>query len=175
VGYLFTGFASGIFEIVYENKVDLNDGSLNTFIGQLKNSTALLGMLHAAYGLGCAISPIVSTRMVAAGLGWNSYYYVLLGWATTNTIIIWITYHPKFMKEEEEVETTELTVTDLSVTAGDAPALTTSSPPEKSPLRIAFTSRFCWLAALFLVLYLGMEISTGGWVVSFMIQVRPQS
>lgn len=131
-------------------------------------------MLHAAYGLGCAISPIASTRMVAAGLGWNSYYYVLLGWAATNTLIIWITYHPKFMEEKEEAEATELAVADLSVTAADALPVTTSSPPEKSPLRIVFTSRFCWLAALFLVLYLGMEISTGGWVVSFMIQVEPQ-
>ena len=44
----------------------------------------------------------------------------------------------------------------------------------KGPLQIVLTNRFCWLVSLYIVLYLGLEISTGGWVVEFMIQVTPQ-
>jgi fucose permease len=142
---------------------------LNAFIGQLKDSTALLGFSHAFYGLGCAISPIVATRMVEAGLGWNSYYYVLLGWSILNTITITTTYHPKFMKTKNgDDEITELPTT--MATADSSGAL--ESPVRvRGPLLIVVTNRFCWLVALYLVLYLGLEISTGGWVVEFMIQV----
>jgi fucose permease len=147
---------------------------LNTYIGQLKNSTALLGMLHSFYGLGCAISPIVATKMVAAGLGWNSYYYVLLGWAVTNTIIIGVTYHPNFMKSKEEHQETaspteEVKIEEVIISTPIEPTL------QRGPLKVVITNRFCWLVALYLVLYLGLEISTGGWVVEFMIQVMPIS
>jgi fucose permease len=158
-----------------------SDFRLNTFIGQLKDSTAWLGALHAFYGLGCAISPIVATRMVAAGLGWNTYYYVLLGWSILNSLMIGITYNPKFMPPRlEDAELAELPAQDVSVemespksgeethTAG---AVEPPPPKPKSPFHIVVTNRFCWLIALYLVLYLGLEISTGGWVVEFMIQV----
>lgn len=136
----------------------------------------LLGILHACYGLGCAISPIVSTRMVAAGLGWNSYYYVLLGWAACNTLSLAITYHPNFMKPKPEGEEiielpNQSETTKASPHIADSPSL---APVQlRGPLHIVVTNRFCWLVALYLVLYLGLEISTGGWVVSFMIQVSP--
>jgi len=188
--------------------------SLNTFVGQLKSSTALLGVLHAFYGLGCAISPIVATKMVEAGLGWNSYYYVLLGWAILNTLSLGITYHPNFMRssgELEEVEMERNQGTEISSTSAnkninangcqgrisgnrvsvdslakgrssrDVRDMTmgTTLPPgiqqkNKGPLQIVLTNRFCWLVSLYIVLYLGLEISTGGWVVEFMIQVTSQ-
>jgi hypothetical protein len=111
--------------------------------------------------------------MIAAGLGWNSYYYVLLGWAACNTLSLAITYHPNFMKPKPEDEETELP--SPSETAKSSPTIPDSPPliPVKlrGPLHIVVTNRFCWLVALYLVLYLGLEISTGGWVVSFMIQV----
>lgn len=155
---------------------------MNTFVGQLEHATALLGVLHACYGLGCAISPIVATRMVAAGLGWNSYYYVLLGWAILNTIVLGITYHPKFMKEKErDVQMTEIaTIPEIKTNGTTTIAATTINDNvtptprrQKGPLQIVMTNRFCWLVALFLLLYLGLEISTGGWVVSYMIEVHP--
>jgi hypothetical protein len=188
--------------------VRLTYPSLNTFVGQLKSSTALLGVLHAFYGLGCAISPIVATKMVEAGLGWNSYYYVLLGWAVLNTLSLGITYHPKFMRSRDEdageieMEPSHGTVIpsstskdclppfssdrisvngvsgDFSKSTKDIKTGTTiASPPvqpkRKGPLQIVLTNRFCWLVSLYIVLYLGLEISTGGWVVEFMIQVNP--
>jgi fucose permease len=149
-------------------------------VGQLQHSTALLGILHAAYGLGCAISPIVATRMVESGLGWNSYYYVLLGWAVVNTITIAVTYHPNFMKQKvENEELTEVPATSRKNTANLNVVLSgqaeTIPLARRGPLMMVVTNRFCWLVALYLVLYLGLEISTGGWVVEFMIRVSLSS
>lgn len=110
--------------------------------------------------------------MVEAGLGWHSYYYVLLGWSVLNTIAIATTYHPKFMKPKtQDEELTELPTT-TDITPSDS---TETVIPIRGPLLIVVTNRFCWLVALYLVLYLGLEISTGGWVVEFMIQVPIQS
>jgi len=206
---------------------------LNTFVGQLQNSTALLGVLHSFYGLGCAISPIVATKMVEAGLGWNSYYYVLLGWGVVNTLSLGVTYHPGFMrgratvgeqgdmelegpgqgtsgvclsapggedglfgssscndgsspveedgmkiKDPEDGMKINAVPIDISkavkdITTIEGPGISPKKP--KGPLSIILTNRFCWLVALYLVLYLGLEISTGGWVVEFMIQVPPHT
>ena len=117
--------------------------------------------------------------MVAAGLGWNSYYYVLLGWAILNTIVLAVTYHPNFMKpKDEEVEMPEISAIPeiksngtTTITPSTVPSTPTAAPKRKGPLQIVVTNRFCWLVALFLLLYLGLEISTGGWVVSYMIEV----
>src|SRR5271170_2884067 len=97
-------------------------------------------MLHAAYGLGCAISPIVATRMVAAGLGWNSYYYVLLGWSIANTATIGITYHPKFMlpkpndQEMTDLPTIDTSTTPIKLDNHSATNSTTPRPRHRGPL-----------------------------------------
>ena len=151
---------------------------LNSYAGQLKNATPILGMLHACYGLGCAISPIAATRMLAEGYGWNSYYYVLLGCAVLNTISFGIVFHPKFMKEKAPLNSENLS--DFTITGPLAipkieteEGVSTGIFPKKKrgPLMFILSKPFCWMLATFMVLYLGLEISLGGWIVEFMIQV----
>ena len=117
--------------------------------------------------------------MVAAGLEWNYYYYVLLGLGCLNTVSLTIVFHPNFMREKKQVDAGELnsepkltespTVTKLPVVVDMLP----ERPREKkrSPLLFVLTNGFCWCSASFMVLYLGIEISQGGWIVEFMIQV----
>lgn len=33
-------------------------------------------------------------------------------------------------------------------------------------------ARVCWVAALFLLCYVGVEVALGGWIVNFMLRVR---
>ena len=116
--------------------------------------------------------------MLAAGLGWNSWYYVLLGMAVVNTTSLTITFHPKFLKEKKPVDVDEYNanpkIESVTVPARPIePQISTDIPPKKKrgPLMFVLTNPFCWFAASFMVLYLGLEISEGGWVVEFMIQV----
>jgi fucose permease len=62
---------------------------------------------------------------------------------------------------------------ELSSNLADTDSIATATTPTRTrgPLYIVLTNRLCWLLALYLVLYLGLEISTGGWLVEFMIQV----
>jgi fucose permease len=129
-------------------------------------------MCHACYGLGCTLSPIIATRMVARGLSWHRYYFVLLGIGVLNAAILVITFHPRFMRNrlDDVPHASPLEIREKSFTA-----VAFDLPPEKptNPLLAVVTTRFCWTLALFFILYLGGEISIGGWTVEYMIKVPP--
>lgn len=50
-------------------------------------------------------------------------------------------------------------------------AASTSGPP-KSQTREAIKSKITWLIATFLLAYVGVEVALGGWIVTFMLQMR---
>lgn len=51
----------------------------NSFIGNLARSNELLGFMHASYGAGATISPLIATTMITQGhLGWYTFYYILV-------------------------------------------------------------------------------------------------
>lgn len=67
--FVIAGFGNGI-----------ADAAWNAWIGNLANSSQLLGFLHAWYGAGGVISPLIATSMITKGdLPWYSFYYVMVG------------------------------------------------------------------------------------------------
>ena len=52
------------------------DAGLNAYIAGFPRNTALLNYLHAFYGTGALLGPIVASTILAIGLGWNSVYVV---------------------------------------------------------------------------------------------------
>lgn len=67
--FMLAGFGNG-----------LEDGGWNAWIGNMDKANELLGILHAAYGLGATISPLIATVMVTKGaMPWYSFYYVMVG------------------------------------------------------------------------------------------------
>ncbi|KAK4228358.1 major facilitator superfamily domain-containing protein [Podospora fimiseda] len=140
---LFTGFGNGI-----------EDSAWNAWVGNMENANELLGFLHGAYGLGATIGPLIATAMVVkAGLDWWFFYYVMLGLDGIAlgllTGAFWganeRVYREKFLSQTEGQRTTTRRVLREPVT---------------------------WLIALFLLGYVGAEVSLGGWIVMFMRKVR---
>lgn len=57
----------------------LSDSAWNAWIGNLPRATELLGFLHACYGVGAVISPLIATAMITRyHLPWFTYYYVMV-------------------------------------------------------------------------------------------------
>lgn len=57
----------------------LSDSAWNAWIGNLPRVTELLGFLHACYGVGAVISPLIATAMITRyHLPWYTYYYVMV-------------------------------------------------------------------------------------------------
>lgn len=58
----------------------LADAAWNAWIGNMANPNEVLGFLHAFYGLGAVLAPLVATTMITKGqrLPWYYFYYVMV-------------------------------------------------------------------------------------------------
>ena len=126
------------------------DAGLNTYITGLPENTTLLNNLHAFYGIGGFLGPIIASGVLAAGLRWNIVYAL---WSADSLIL--------------------LTGFALLFDAGPVGARHTGTPHTgRSLLTDTLRLRLVWLAALFMLVYVGAEISLGSWSYSFLTEVR---
>ncbi|KPI40594.1 Bypass of stop codon protein 6 [Cyphellophora attinorum] len=128
------------------------DAAWNSWIGNLANPNELLGFLHGFYGLGAVISPLVATTMITrGGLEWYTFYYIMIAAAVlelaASTAAFWDMTGLKFRQ----------LMSDDAV---------------RGATRAALKTRVAWIGAVFLLVYVGIEVALGGWIVEFMIQVR---
>lgn len=141
-----------VFLIIVAYGSGLEDSALNAFIGGLQNANEVLGFLHGCYGLGGVIAPLMATTMITkGGLGWWTFSYILLGGAVIEMIIFpssFKTADGKMYQEEHAKQNSGSTTTET------------------------LRNRIVWNCAIFLLIYVGIEVSLGGWVVTFMLQIR---
>lgn len=82
--FMLAGFGNG-----------LADAAWNAWIGNMANPNEVLGFLHAFYGVGAVLAPLIATTMITKGdrLPWYYFYYVMvnlhllpspLSWPATN-------------------------------------------------------------------------------------------
>lgn len=133
--------------------VAIIDAGLNAYIASLPNSTSTLNYLHAFYGIGALLGPVIATTLVVVvALGWNSVYWlwivfsalILLGFAT-------IYHNPAASSEADKEQATG------------------------NVLVAALRLRVVWLAAFFLLFYVGTEVSMGNWSYSYLTEYRHRS
>lgn len=137
----------------------LEDSAWNAWVGNLQKANELLGVLHGAYGVGATASPLIATAMVTKGnpsLPWYAYYYVMVG-----------------------VSALELCVTSTAFWRVDAAAFKKKHAPGEQIGRTRTTTRsvlrgpITWVIALFLLGYVGAEVSLGGWITTFSMLSNP--
>ena len=128
------------------------DAAWNAWIGNLANPNEILGFLHGFYGAGAVVSPLVATALITrAQTGWYSFYYIMIAGAVielaTSAAAFW-------------------TATGANFRA------TMSDENTRGATRTALKTRVAWVSAIFLLVYVGIEVSLGGWIVQFMLEVR---
>ncbi|KAF5604735.1 tetracycline resistance [Fusarium subglutinans] len=144
--YCLAGFGNGI-----------SDAAWNAWIGNLDRANETLGFLHAFYGAGGVISPLIATNMIAkADLPWYTFYYVMIGLATIEFIACtWA-----FWSNGPEVYRQTMDASNED-----------NQGMKEALFKLPF-ARMTWLCAAFLLCYVGVEVSVVGWIVQFMIRVR---
>lgn len=130
------------------------DAGLNAYIAGLPRNTALLNYLHAFYGTGALLGPIIASGLLAIGFGWNSVYIVWIGICLVLGCGVGFAFKGHKRAENEKTEKTEKTETKQNV------------------LFTALAMRIVWLGALFLLFYVGTETSLGSWSYSFLTEER---
>ncbi len=113
--------------------------------------------MHGCYGLGATISPLIATSMITKyHLGWWKFFYLMTALLVVELVfgatVFWAETGRKYRSDtrDEEGEQTGMT-------------------------RMALKRRTTWILAAFLTIYMGAEVSIGGWIVTFMTNVRKGS
>ncbi len=127
----------------------LLDAGLNAYIAGLPRNTALLNYLHAFYGTGALLGPIVASTTLAIGLTWN---YVYMVWTGISVLL--------------------LAGVALFFRIRKVPQRERGSGAEKNVLASTLKRKVVWVVAFFLLFYVGTEVSLGSWSYSFLTEVR---
>lgn len=139
---LFQGMATGILE-----------AGLNLFVAALPNNTALLNYLHAFYGVGALVGPLIASTILAFSWGWNT---AILAWtflALPLLIGLLALFRHQSSGAAHEGQTGE----------------------GENGLLAALKIPVVWFATLFLLFYVGVEVSLGSWGYTFLLENRHES
>jgi fucose permease len=125
------------------------DAGLNSYIASLPGNTTLLNYLHAFYGSGAWLGPVVASGLLALHWGWNTVY---ITWGCLALVVLL-----GFVMIFREAPVTQ--------SAEEAQR-------EGNILLLTLRLRVVWIAALFLLFYTGAEVSTGSWTYSFLTEAQ---
>ncbi|KAB8237910.1 MFS transporter [Aspergillus alliaceus] len=126
------------------------DAQANTFTTTVDNAHRWLGILHGVYGVGTIISPVVANMIASRTPVWHKFYLVMLCLGLINLgLLIW-TFREGLFKPNKR---------NASGTAG-------------RELKATFSNKAVWILSGFFFLYVGAEVTVGGWMVQFIVSVR---
>ncbi|ESZ89499.1 hypothetical protein SBOR_10116 [Sclerotinia borealis F-4128] len=143
VMFVFVGIGNG-----------LVDAAWCAWLGNMASANQVQGFLQACYSFGGTVAPLIAAGMLAkAGLEWYYFYYIMTAVAATELI----TSTWAFWAQTGHIYASE-NPRDVNAKTGR--------------LREALSNKLTWIFAAFIFGYVGAEVSLGGWIVTFMTQVR---
>ena len=143
IGFILAGFGNG-----------LEDAAWNAYIGNMQRANEILGFLHGSYGLGAVLSPIIATALVTkAHLQWFTFYYLMIGLGVFELVAVVAAFWTETGQKYRDANPR---------TSGKKGGRTLE----------ALSNKVVWVCAWFLLVYVGIEVALGGWVVVYMRIVR---
>ncbi|KAF8992924.1 major facilitator superfamily domain-containing protein [Cyathus striatus] len=137
--------------------IAIQDAQANGYVASYKsNAAAKMGILHATYGLGAFAAPLVSTQF-AHMRHWSFHYLVSLVIGISNTILLVTIFR---LKSQDEC------LAEIGQPAGE------KGTSEHSAFRQILSQKAVHLLAFFVLVYVGIEVTIGGWIVTFIVDVR---
>jgi len=136
------------------------DVSANGFIATLqKDSEYKMGFIHAAYGVGALAAPLSATYF-AQSTYWSCHFFVSLSLAVWNMVILAGVF--RFQPQD-------VCLRRAGEILPDKTAIEEINGNKFSQL---MRNKTVHLLALFLMVFNGIEITMGGWIVTFLMIVR---
>jgi fucose permease len=144
------------------------DSGLNAYAAE-EFGPRHMNWLHAAFGVGATVGPLVMTAVLALGLSWRWGFAVVavaqavLAVAFMLTAGMWTRHH------EATTSASSATAVDLI----DAPGLVVAAAdPVRPPARDTLRLPSLWWGATAFALYTAMELSTGLWAFLLLTEGR---
>jgi fucose permease len=129
--------------------VAIIDPGLNIYIAELPRNTALLNYLHGFYGIGAWLGPVIASSMLALHFGWNSVYVLWFGIGLFLLASFGVIFRDWQNPQQGE-----------------------HKKGEESSLSMVLKLRYVWIAAFFLLFYVGGEVTMGNWSYSLLTRER---
>ncbi|KAH9933057.1 MFS general substrate transporter [Fomitopsis serialis] len=136
--------------------ISLQNAQANGYVGNLKDGAHnMFGFLHASYGFGALVSPLVATQFSSAD-HWSFHYLISAGIAVSNLLLLGFVFRLKDLDQ-------------IMAEAGEA----VGEPGVNENLyhQIMRLKEVHYLA-MFSLIYVGVEVSIGGWIVTFIEDER---
>jgi fucose permease len=144
------------------------DASWNAWIGAMHNSSQLMGILHAFYGLGAALAPLTATYLITdRHWKWYEFYYVMASAAGLE----FVTSVAAFWSARGSTSKDSDACADETLSPDSSDTLAANALP-KNPTLESLRIPSTWVISLFLFVYVGVEVTIGGWVFTFLVDLR---
>src|SRR5215471_7123247 len=125
--------------------VAIIDAGLNAHIAVMPRNAALLNYLHAFYGTGALLGPVIASTILAIRWGWNNVYLVWIGMSLVLLVGFKLLFKTQTIPSPDGI-----------------------TGPKNNVLVATLKVPVVWIAALFMLIYVGAEVSIGSWSYSFL-------
>ncbi|TFK91514.1 MFS general substrate transporter [Polyporus arcularius HHB13444] len=137
--------------------LSLQNAHYNAFVASSKDyASTKIGILLASYGLGAFVAPLVSTQF-AQQKHWSYYFLISSVMYALNSALLWIVFRGK-RQDEIKAEADDLSPQQEVV--------------QSNKYKQIFRIREVHILSLFALLYVGTEVTIGGWTVSYVQETR---
>ncbi|GJJ15714.1 hypothetical protein Clacol_009992 [Clathrus columnatus] len=140
----------------------LQDAQANSFVTTMHGSNAKMNFLHGIYGCGALIAPLISTQFSKFN-NWSLYYCTSLGLSVMTFCVLSIV----FRFQRQEVLLVQNGHLQASHSEGDG-----NASKERNTFKQVLSLKAVHLLAIYLLVYVGVEVTLGGWIVTFIIDKR---
>ncbi|ELU40980.1 MFS_1 domain-containing protein [Rhizoctonia solani AG-1 IA] len=117
-------------------------------ISLTRNPGTKMGMMHAAYGAGACVSPLIATQFSQMPR-WSFYFLVSLGLAVSNTVSQSLVFGFR-------------TLPEMLTSFGIPEVVHTADSTQTSKYRQILNIKVIYVLAFFALLYVGTEVTIGG-------------
>ncbi|KAI8079598.1 major facilitator superfamily domain-containing protein [Gilbertella persicaria] len=132
----------------------LLDAAMNVFVANLPLATLMLNILHAIYGVGAMISPLVASVLLKHDISWKGMYMFLTVVGLLNVTGIAVGFKQVVLDEHKDDDSSD------------------AKPDHGELTKRAILNRVTLVGAVYILVYVGVEVTLGGWGYTFLREGR---
>nr|XP_018265730.1 uncharacterized protein I303_02102 [Kwoniella dejecticola CBS 10117]OBR87888.1 hypothetical protein I303_02102 [Kwoniella dejecticola CBS 10117] len=160
IAYVFNGFGLG-----------LQDAQVNSLVTRLENSSTKMFLMHAMYGFGATVSPFVSTAFVQhVPSRVYLYFAASLGLALVTVLALVVAFRGR--TETQIVGKRQLEIRYNKDGTSKEVDPTHEGGGSGGKMKQILRTPVVHYMAFYMLIYVGVEVTIGGWATSFLLDER---